>query len=165
MNSFLTSLPLLLPVAQAWAEKQELIILEKGQPLTEYQQKDASRAGVRQPGKIRVLQVDVLPQPEHEDMMFIAKRIGLFSLNSVGLTLGYGICRSYRYWNDRPTLVHECVHVGQYERLGGIRPFLEVYLRECIDPGYPFGALEREAICVTKELCKDERQNNDSVAQ
>ncbi len=158
MHSFLNSLPLLLPIAIAWAEKQESIILEQGQPLTECQLRDAGRIGVRQPEKIRVMKVDVLPQPEHEDMMFIAKRMGLFSQNSVGLTLGYGIFLGFRHWDDRQTLLHECVHVSQYERLGGIRPFLEVYLRECIDPGYPFGALEREAILVTKELCKDDRQ-------
>jgi hypothetical protein len=86
--------------------------------------------------------------------MFVAKRIGLFSSRAAGLTLGYGIYLTYGSWDDRPTLVHECVHVGQYERLGGIRPFLSVYLRECIDPGYPFGRLEQEAILITKDICK-----------
>ena len=43
-------------------------------------------------------------------------------------------------------VAHECVHTGQYERMGGIKPFLKAYLRECIDPGYPNGPLEREAI-------------------
>jgi hypothetical protein len=130
MNSFLTSsLPLLLPVAAVWVEKQELIIGERGTPLTESELADARRAGVASPEKIRVVRVEALPQPEDEDVMFVAKRIGFF-------------------------LVHECVHVGQYERMGGIRPFLNVYLRECIDPGYPFGALEREAILVSNDICK-----------
>ena len=48
--------------------------------------------------------------------------------------------------DDRRLLAHECVHTGQYERLGGFKPFLKAYLRECIDPGYPDGPLEREAI-------------------
>ena len=165
MNSFLTSLPLLLPVAHAWAEKQQVIILEQGAPLTDCQQDDARSAGVRHPEKIRVMRVDMLPHPEDEDVMFVAKRIGLFSQGSVGLTLGYGIYLGFGHWDNRTVLVHECVHVGQYERLGGLRPFLEVYLRECIDPGYPFGALEREAILVTKELCKADSQNNDTVAE
>jgi hypothetical protein len=154
VNSLLTTFPLLLPVASAWAEKQELIICEGGTPLTEAELADARRAGVSEPERIRVLRVETLPHPDDEDMMFVAKRIGLFSPRSVGLTLGYGIIIRHGSWDDRAVLVHECVHVGQYEKLGGIRPFLSVYLRECIDPGYPFGRLEREAILVANDLCK-----------
>jgi hypothetical protein len=154
MNSFLTSLPLLLPIAAAWVEKQEIIISERGTPLNETELTDARRAGVIFPEKIRVLRVEKLPQPEDEDVMFVAKRIGFFSSRSTGLSLGYGICLVHGSWEDRHVLVHECVHVGQYERLGGIRRFLAVYLRECIDPGYPFGALEQEAILVSADICK-----------
>jgi len=50
-------------------------------------------------------------------------------------------------------LVHELVHTGQYERLGGVRPFLERYLRECLTIGYPMGALEQEAIRIAEEIC------------
>jgi hypothetical protein len=154
MNSFLTTLPLLLPIAGAWAEKEEIILLEQGTPLSDSQLDDARRAGVMQPRKIRVLHVETLPQPENEDMMFIAKRIGLFGPQSSGLTLGYGICLRHGYWESRLTLVHECVHVGQYEKLGGIRPFLSVYLRECIEPGYPFGRLEQEALLLARDICR-----------
>jgi hypothetical protein len=154
MNSLLTSLQVLLPVAHAWAEKQELIILEQGAPLTEPQLVDARRAGVAQPEKIRVVCVEHLPQPENEDVMFIARNIGLFSSRSVGITIGYGICLRHGFWDDRAVLVHECVHVGQYEKLNGIRPFLNAYLRECVDPGYPFGRLEQEAILISRDICK-----------
>jgi hypothetical protein len=154
MNSFLTSLPLLLPVVVAWVEKQELIISERGTPLNDAELADARRAGVSSPEKIRVLRVDTLPQPDDEDVMFVAKRIGFFGSRSAGLSLRYGICLVHGSWEDRHVLVHECVHVGQYERMGGIRPFLSVYLRECIDPGYPFGALEQEAILVSADICK-----------
>ena len=144
----------MLPVAAAWAEMEELVICDRGTPLTESQLDDARQARVAHPEKIRVIRAETLPHPEDEDLMFVAKRIGLFSPRSAGLTLGYGIYLSYGFWDDRHTLVHECVHVGQYERLGGIRPFLNVYLRECIDPGYPFGRLEQEAILLTKDICK-----------
>jgi hypothetical protein len=54
--------------------------------------------------------------------------------------------------------------VAQYERLGGIRPFLSAYLRECISPGYPLGALEQEAIRVAAEICSPgARQPQDSI--
>jgi len=153
MNSLLTSLPALLPLAYAYAEKHEAIILEKGLPLTADEQADARRAGVKEPEKIRRLCVLALPEPENDEIMFAAKRSGLFQLNSSGLTLGHGIYLRQDVWNSRHILVHECVHVGQYERMG-LRPFLDVYLRECIDPGYPFGALEQEAILVSKDICK-----------
>ena len=154
MNSLVASLPIALPLACAWAEKQEVILLAQGEPLTEDQLADARRAGVAHPEKIRVARVETLPQPENDELMFIAKHIGLFSPRSVGLTLGYGICLNPLVWEDRYTLVHECVHVGQYERLNGIRPFLGEYLRECIEPGYPFGRLEQEAILVARDICQ-----------
>lgn len=154
MNSLLSSLPSLLPFAYAWAEKHEKIWLETGVPLDHDQMADARRAGVREPERIRVVHTEALPQLESEEMTFIATRMGLFTPRSVGLTVGYGICLLHRFSNDRPVLVHEFVHVGQYERLGGVRPFLDQYLRECIDPGYPFGRLEQEGILVARDICK-----------
>lgn len=154
MNSLLTTLPLMIPVASAWAEMEEVVICDRGMPLTESELADARRARVAHPEKIRIIRAETLPHPEDEDLMFVAKRIGLFSARSAGLTLGYGIYLRHGFWEDRLTLVHECVHVGQYERFAGIRPFLSVYLRECIDPGYPFGRLEQEAILIANDICK-----------
>ena len=154
MNSLLTSLPVLLPIAYAWAEKQELILLETGKPLNEAQLADARRAGVAHPEKVRLALVEKLPQPQNEDVMFVAKQIGLFASHSSGLTVGYGVCLRHGFWQDRYTLAHELVHVGQYEKWKGIRPFLAKYLRECIDPGHPFGGMEQEAIHVSRHICK-----------
>jgi hypothetical protein len=154
MNSFLSSLPILLPVVVAWVEKQEVILCERGVPLNEAQLADARRAGVTTPEKIRLVRVESLPHPENEDVMFVARRIGFFTPRSAGLTLGYAICIMHDLWDDRHLIVHECVHAGQYERMGGAKPFLTIYLRECIDPGYPFGALEQEAIIVSADICK-----------
>ncbi len=154
MKSLLSSLPIILPIVHAWAEKQESIILTEGAPLTGSQLADARRAGVKHPEKIRVRRVEKLPHPENDDLQFMARQIGLFSGRSSGLSLGYGIWIQYDSWDDRQTWVHECVHVGQYERKNGLRPFLNEYLRECLDPGYPFGSLEQEAIMVAKDICK-----------
>jgi len=154
MNSILTSLPLVLPIVHAWAEKQHSIILEEGIPLTESQLDDARRAGVAFPEKIRISPVEELPQPENEELMFMARQVGLFSERSYSLSLGYGIWLRHEVLEDRLTLVHECVHVGQQEKLGGLRPFLNEYLRECIDPGFPFGRMEQESILVSRDICK-----------
>ncbi len=153
MNSLLNMLPALLPYAYHYAEKHEALILEKGIPLTAEELAEARRAGVREPEKIRRLCVLKIPEPDNDEVLFAAKRSGLFQMGSSGLTLGHGIYLRQDAWNSRLILVHECVHVGQYERLG-MRPFLDVYIRECIDPGYPFGALEQEAILVSKDICK-----------
>jgi len=154
MKSLLNSLPTFLPLVYIWAEKQECIILEEGTPLTESQVADARRAGVTYPEKIRVLRTEILPQPDDDELMFLALQIGLFNERFSGMTLGYGLCLRQDAWDDRQTLVHECVHVGQYEKRGGIRPFLSQYLRECIDPGYPFGRMEQEANLLAKDICK-----------
>ncbi len=158
MNSLLSTLPILLPVAVAWVEKQEVILLERGVPLTEAQVADARRVGVKEPDRIRRVEVEALPQPENEDVMFVAKHIGFFSSCSVSLALGYAICHVPSHRADRLQLVHELVHVSQYERMGGIKGFLSVYLRECIDPGYPFGALEQEAILIARDVCRQAKQ-------
>ncbi len=154
MKSFLNSLPLIIPLAAAWCEKEEALMLKEGSILDESQTADARRAGVVHPDKIRVQQVEKLPEVDHADILFIAKQVGLFSAKSPGLALGYGICLRLDAWNDRYAFVHQCVHVAQYERYGNIRAFLTDYIRECIDPGYPFGKLEQEAIIIAKDICK-----------
>ncbi|MCE0484680.1 MAG: hypothetical protein LV479_10635 [Methylacidiphilales bacterium] len=159
MKSFLPSLPVFLPIACSWAEEQQKYFLSQGIALNRDQLIDARRAGVQSPEKIRVLRVKTLPQLLNEDIMFIAKQIGLFSTKSVALTFGYGICLREDHWDDRYSLVHECVHVSQYEKRNGIGAFLQEYLRECMDPGYPFGRMEQEAIIVARDICKATRND------
>jgi hypothetical protein len=154
MNSLMSSLPALLPLAYAYAEKHEALLLQNGIPLTHEELTDARRAGVKEPERIRRQCVLAIPEPEHGEVLLAARRSGLFQMGSSGLAIGHGIYLRQDAWNSRHILIHEFVHVGQYERLGGIRPFLDIYLRECIDPGYPFGPLEQEAILVSREVCK-----------
>jgi hypothetical protein len=150
----LASLPMILPIASAWAEKQEALILQKGEPLSEIQTADARRAGVAHSEKIRILWAETLPEPDHAELLFLAKQLGLFSPKTTGFAIGYGISLQPALREDRCTFVHQCVHVAQCERLGGIRPFLNDYARECIEPGYPFGTLEQEALLVARDICK-----------
>ena len=153
VKSYLSSLPALLPIATAWAEKQEAVALDQGEPLTESQLADAILAGVAHPEKIRVVCVEELPHPDNEEIMFMARQIGLFGPKAHGETLGYGVYLRRGEEDRRYTFVHECVHVSQYEKKAGIGPFLNDYLRECIDPRFPFGILEKEAIYVARHIC------------
>ena len=50
--------------------------------------------------------------------------------------------------------VHEFVHTAQYERYGSIQAFLVDYLKECIDPGYGNGPLEKQADRRAKKIVR-----------
>jgi len=54
-----------------------------------------------------------------------------------------------------PTRSLALVHVAQYERSGGILPFLRRYLFECLTVGYSASPLELEAIAVTARVCAE----------
>lgn len=154
MKSLLTSLPVLLPIVYDWAETQAALAMQNGEPLGDVQLTDARRAGVSHPERIRLARVEKLPQPDNDDLMFIARQIGLFNERTVGISLGYAVFLHSDASDERRALVHECVHVGQHEKLNGLRPFLDKYLRECLDPGYPFGRLEQEAILISRDICR-----------
>jgi hypothetical protein len=147
-------LKMILPMACAWAEKQEAIILRDGVALTELLLADARRIGIVHPERVRLHTIDEIPWPLHPLLRQAAETTGLLSRDTIGLTLRYGIFIRADCWGERRLVVHELAHTAQYERLGGFRPFLEQYLDECnTPPGYPFGALEQEAKRIEQELC------------
>ncbi|HXJ76190.1 MAG TPA: hypothetical protein VNM37_25255 [Candidatus Dormibacteraeota bacterium] len=142
-----------LPLASAWAEDQESRIQREGVPLTDAQLADARRIGIRFPERVRLRVVDQMPWPGHPVLRRAAHATGLLAPQTIGLTLRYGIFIRADYWGLRRLVVHELAHTAQYERLGGVRPFLKAYLLECIKPGYPFGPLEQEAKRIEWEFC------------
>jgi len=70
---------ILLPLACAWAEEQERIILRDGIPLTAAQIADAKRVGIVHPDRVRVRVVDGIPLPEHPPLRTAAEMTGLIS--------------------------------------------------------------------------------------
>jgi len=104
----------------------------------------AKGLGILYPERIRLRAVGRVP-PLNWLLRRLGERLGLVSGQTVGMTLRYGIFIRDDHWRDRRLLVHELAHVAQYERMGGFRRFLAQYLKECINPGYPFGELELEA--------------------
>jgi len=136
----------LLPFACAWARWQESAILRRGVPLNDALLADARRIGVRYPERVRLRVVDQVPGGMPGWLRKIVTPLGLCSPLTSGMSLRYGIFIRSDCWGDSPLVRHELVHTHQYERLGGIRPFLKLYLFECLaSPGYPFGPLEQEA--------------------
>ncbi len=148
-------LPLVLPLAVRWARKQEGRALAEGEPLDDAGLEIAKMMGVRHPEKIRVLAVDEIRGPGGQVLGRLAERLSLFGRHICGITYRYGILVRKDCLGDRLLIAHECVHTGQYERLGGFKPFLRAYLRECIDPGYPDRPLEREAIEHSRMIVSD----------
>jgi hypothetical protein len=129
-----------LPIATAWARRQEKRILRAGVPLNEQQLADARLVGVAEPERVRLLVVDRVPP-----------RVPFVNRSTIGMALGHGIFLRRDFADRRSLLLHELVHTAQYERLG-FRAFLQRYLHECLTCGYPGGALEMEATRVADEL-------------
>lgn len=142
----------LLPLAVTWAEQQENLILQNGVFLTSSQQAEARLASVVSFGKVKLLRVNQIPLPSEPALRTAAQTTGLITRNTIGLTLRYGIFVREDFWNDRKLVVHELVHVAQYERLGSIGQFLQKYLQECITIGYPQAPMEQEAITLSSKI-------------
>ena len=142
-----------MPLACAWAEEQEQLILEKGTGLAEAQMTDARSIGVAYPERIRLMQVDEIPLPSHLQLRQAAQETGLLGPDTVGLTLRYGIYLRSPFWGERDLVVHELAHVRQYEQFGGFAPFLRQYLWECVTAGYLHAPLERKAQLIAEKIC------------
>lgn len=136
--------PLLL-CAVVWVHWRQSHILRHGAALNPMQRELALGLGVVDVDRVRVMSSDVIATPLPRWMHVLAQRAARQSRHIAGMTLGHGIVIRADYLSDTRLLAHELVHVRQYERLGGIARFLRPYLRECVWPGYPHGALEREA--------------------
>jgi hypothetical protein len=142
----------LLPLAANWAHKEEERMLQVGVPLSEEELADARAIGVAEPQRVRLLQLDQVPIPSHPMLKAAAATIHFLTPATRGLALRYGIFVRSDCWRERALIAHELVHVAQYERLGGMLPFLRQYLLQCLTVGYPEAPLEQEAILVTQKL-------------
>jgi len=148
-----TLLNFALPLATSYAEEQEAMILRDGVPLTDQQHADARLAGVKEPQRVRLLKVPVIPTPSQPVLAKANEYVGMIGPQSGSLNYGYGIFIRQDNWDNRAVIVHELVHVSQSERLGGIGAFLKAYLKECLTVGHASSPLEREAITRTQEIC------------
>lgn len=142
----LSVLDQLLPLACQWVERQELVAIKRGVPLDAAQIEEARKVGVQHPESVRLLRVAQVPMPDDPALRDAAREAGLVAEGAGGMALRYGIYLREDVWDDRQTLRHELAHTAQYERLGGLRPFLRQYLTECLTLGYFNSPLEQEAI-------------------
>ncbi len=135
----------MLPRATAWAEMQERRILEQGCSLNQQGIEVARRAGVQHPEYVRLLYVAEIPLPKEADLAQAAHEFGLITPSTGGLTIGHGIFVRQHHTSDS-LVAHELKHVAQYENCGSIAAFLQTYLSEVNEHGYPQAPMEQEAI-------------------
>jgi hypothetical protein len=143
----------LLPLAAEWAMAQQQQVLCAGVPLSPDELADAKAIGVRNPERVRLLQVDVIPVPAHPMLRAAAASIHFLTAAPRGLALDKGIFIRTDYWRDRELVAHELVHTAQFQRLGGILPFLQTYIFQCSTVGYPNAPLELEALATAARIC------------
>jgi hypothetical protein len=145
-------IPIALPFAAAWVRFREREALATGIPLDAVQLSDARAVGIREPEKVRLLRVPAIHVFRHPLLAPISWLTRKVFGRTAGITLGHGILIRTDCWGERRLVIHELTHVAQYERLGGIGPFLRRYFRECLLEGYPNGELEREASAAAARL-------------
>jgi hypothetical protein len=130
------------PATARWAKEQERRILKEGEPLAAEALAFATELKIELPEEIRVLEVHAVPLPTPRGWVKLASRWGMPFFEPAGMALGKGI---YVLHGQSRVLRHELVHVAQYQRLGGIEPFLRRYLMECLTRGYADAPMELEA--------------------
>lgn len=148
----------LAPLASQWAKRQEAYILAHGVPLMPDQTADARRAGVNDPGRVRVLVVNRIPLPDDKELAEAARRAQIITDASRGVAIGYGIIIRADSWRDRELLLHQLAHVAQCERSGGLDNFVGEYLQDRYSSrNFSLGSLEDEARKLAREICAGER--------
>jgi len=143
----------LLPLAAQWAVEQERRVLCLGVPLSKKELADAKAIGVRNPERVRLLCVDSIPMPVHPMLQAAASSLHFLTGSPRGLALEYGIFVRTDHWRDRALIAHELAHTAQYQRLGGILPFLQTYIAQCATVGYANAPLELEATAIASRVC------------
>ncbi len=143
----------LLPLATEWAMEQQQRVLCEGVPLSEKEMADAKAIGVRNPERVRLLRVDSVPVPVHPMLKAAAASINFVTSAPSGLALENGIFVRADHWRDRKLIAHELAHIAQYQRLGGVLPFLQTYIAQCATVGYQQAPLELEANATAARIC------------
>jgi len=140
----------LLPKAVQWVTQIEQACMEIGHQLSPQSKRDARTIGVQQIDLVRVMVLNETPLPTDRDLRKFILQTAICS--NKGIAFGHGIVlKTGAYY--RRLIAHKLAHVMQYERFGGIEPFLVAYIPESFPPHYPNGPLEQEAEQLAKAVC------------
>lgn len=137
-------LPILLPLATRWANKQSQEVQKHGRHLNGKERDIARLVGVSNTDRVKILIVDKIPSPTSRFLQKVSAYTQFSIDNAAGLTLGYSIYLCEKHLSMR-LLSHELRHVHQYEQYGSMKAFLKDYLSQVLTYGYLAAPLERDA--------------------
>ena len=144
-----------LALACEWAKDHEQLILLHGAPLGSQHLDDARLVGVKKPSRIRILIVDRIPLPNDEQLAEVSREKQILTTASRGCTFGYGIMIRADSWGDRELLLHQLVHVAQYERTHNLEACIREYVCErAHSPELTAGPLEEEARRIARQIAR-----------
>lgn len=137
----------ILPQYIDWASDTEVAGLQLGDPLSAEQLALAAEIGIKQPEKVRLVYVDVVPFPYHNPMLKLVGEatgfIGDGIINNAQV-FGYSIYVRNDYPLNTPRLAHELVHVLQIER-ASLEQVITRHFADLLTYGYDNSPLELEA--------------------
>jgi hypothetical protein len=132
------------PRVLSWYEQVEVELSPTGRPLSQREAEFASRVGVKDPTRVRIVVLEDFPLPADAELRNEAERIGMGSKTEGGRTNGYVIMLKPWAADKDAVVSHELVHIGQQDRLGRAS-FLRRYLIEMEMMGYARSPLELDA--------------------
>ena len=139
------------PKLVEWVTQNERICMETGEQLSSEGARDAQAMGVEKIDTVRILVQGEISLPSDPELLQLFLKSGLGAVT--GMTFGHGIFAKAGAYG-RHLIAHELGHVLQYERFGGIEPFLVAYVPEVVSPPYyPNGPLELEAERIANTIC------------
>ena len=132
-------------IGTPWLHWHELVIRSKGETLTPHLLDWAEEVGITSPESIRILERDIIPLPAPMFVRNLIQKLGFPAATVGGLCLRHGIYLAKGTRQRTEVLKHELIHTRQYQELGGIFPFLTLYLFQSLTVGYIGAPLEVEA--------------------
>ncbi|MFB0612636.1 hypothetical protein [Aurantiacibacter poecillastricola] len=131
-----------------WAKTIEASGQDRGTPLSSTQLELAREIGIEHPEKVRLVFVDAVPFPTHDEVMReVGEDLGFIGpgITNNAQAFGYTIWIRDGFALDRPGLAHELVHVAQIERSASFGDYVERYMQELSEHGHVDMPLEVEA--------------------
>ncbi|HTV49360.1 MAG TPA: hypothetical protein VMG59_13060 [Phycisphaerae bacterium] len=137
-------LQIIMPSMVAWVDQMEQIVLAHGRPLSSSEISDAVELGVVHPERVRYMIADEIPIPAKE-LAELVRQAGIADEDVMGIAFRYGIFIHSDVVGKELRLLHDLVHVAQFERLGDIQNFIKEYVTACLDYGFGRSPFEVEA--------------------
>jgi hypothetical protein len=129
--------------ATEWYMGMEQVLLPQGRPLTAAEKNLATKVGVKNPYKVRVVTTNTMPIPDN----MLGNMTLLFKANTAretGRAMGYALLVRPEQANNQSLLAHLLGYVAKIEQVGH-RAFLEQYATEMLVEGYQHSKLVKEA--------------------